>query len=189
MADTLFNLPNALTLTRVAIVPFVVLFARNGQPNAAGILATLAALTDFFDGRLARGLNRTSALGSILDPVSDKIMVISLFGLLALTGVLPTWIFVLSTVRNVSQLLSIPILIFWKRIAFKVRPAFIPKFASAFSFAILIVGLFAGSSDHGQIRGVLFLASLLLALLEIHILVTYWPRFFQILTGRHDTFE
>ena len=72
------TLPTALTLGRIALVPvLVILFYLPfdwGGP-AAAIAFTLAALTDWLDGYLARRLDQQSAFGAFLDPVADKIMV------------------------------------------------------------------------------------------------------------------
>jgi cardiolipin synthase len=72
------NLPNLLTIARIAlIVPFAILFFSGGQ--IAGWIALLlflgAAATDWFDGYLARRLNQGSALGRMLDPIADKLLV------------------------------------------------------------------------------------------------------------------
>jgi len=72
------NIPNTLTLMRIALVPvFVVFFYLEGEWTyiAATIVFMLAAVTDWFDGYLARRLNQTSAFGAFLDPVADKFMV------------------------------------------------------------------------------------------------------------------
>lgn len=72
------NIPNALTWTRVALIPvLVVLFYlpfRWAYIAAAAVFA-LAALTDWLDGFLARQLEQTSRFGAFLDPVADKLMV------------------------------------------------------------------------------------------------------------------
>ena len=72
------TIPNALTLLRMLLVPvLVVVFYlpfRNHLLVAAGIFG-FAAITDWFDGYLARRLGQTTALGAFLDPVADKLMV------------------------------------------------------------------------------------------------------------------
>ncbi len=72
------NIPNILTLLRILLIPvFVGVFYLGG--NWANELATLvfwlAAITDWFDGYLARRWNQTSAFGAFLDPVADKLIV------------------------------------------------------------------------------------------------------------------
>src|SRR5574344_32805 len=72
------NIPNALTLLRVALIPFYILFfyIPQGWSNlVAAAIFVIAALTDLLDGYLARKLNVCSKFGAFLDPVADKIMV------------------------------------------------------------------------------------------------------------------
>ncbi len=72
------NIPNSLTVSRIAMVPILVLVFympfENHQLVAAGVFA-LAAITDWFDGYLARRLAQITELGAFLDPVADKLMV------------------------------------------------------------------------------------------------------------------
>jgi CDP-diacylglycerol--glycerol-3-phosphate 3-phosphatidyltransferase len=72
------NIPNSLTLLRIAMIPiFVVAFYLpfRGSHFLACLIFTLAALTDLLDGYLARKLGQISRLGAFLDPVADKLMV------------------------------------------------------------------------------------------------------------------
>ena len=73
-----FNLPNLLTWLRILLIPLFVGIFYLSVPNQnlyATIIFTVAALTDWLDGWLARKLNQTSAFGEFLDPVADKLMV------------------------------------------------------------------------------------------------------------------
>jgi len=75
-----FNVPNALTLLRILLIPvFVLLFYLpvSWAHAAAAAVFALAAITDWLDGYLARRLQQTSPLGAFLDPVADKLMVVS----------------------------------------------------------------------------------------------------------------
>ena len=74
----MLNIPNSLTLLRIALIPIFVLFFY--LPISWSYLLTtaifgLAAITDWLDGFLARRLHATSAFGAFLDPVADKLMV------------------------------------------------------------------------------------------------------------------
>ncbi len=79
-----WNVPNLLTYGRIAAVPMVVAcFALPGMPTATSRWVALgifvvAAITDFFDGYLARAWHQQSALGRMLDPIADKLLVASL---------------------------------------------------------------------------------------------------------------
>lgn len=73
------SIPNILTLFRISLIPiFVLLFyipLPLGGHLPSGIIFTVAAITDWFDGFLARYLKQTSKLGEFLDPVADKLLV------------------------------------------------------------------------------------------------------------------
>ncbi|WP_153099842.1 CDP-diacylglycerol--glycerol-3-phosphate 3-phosphatidyltransferase [Paraburkholderia hayleyella] len=78
-----FNFPIFLTWLRIVLIPLVVgvfylpdaMLSATNRNWAAAIIFILAALTDWFDGFLARKWNQTSAFGAFLDPVADKLMV------------------------------------------------------------------------------------------------------------------
>ena len=68
-----WTIPNLLSVIRIALIPvFAVLFVK-GHVLAACIVIAVAALTDLFDGKIARKFNQVSALGKILDPIADKL--------------------------------------------------------------------------------------------------------------------
>ena len=75
-----FSIPNIMTWTRIAAIPFIVMvfdlpIQSESQNLIATVLFVLFALTDWLDGYLARRLNQTSAFGAFLDPVADKFLV------------------------------------------------------------------------------------------------------------------
>lgn len=74
------NLPNKLTVLRIAIVPLMIATLLVIFPHhylVSGLLFGIAALTDFFDGRIARKRNLITDFGKFADPLADKILVIS----------------------------------------------------------------------------------------------------------------
>jgi cardiolipin synthase len=90
----MLNVPNALTLARIIlIVPFAALFYLEGAGMRWGALAlfVIAAVTDWFDGYLARVLNQGTALGRMLDPIADKLLVVTALVLLVATGGIAGW--------------------------------------------------------------------------------------------------
>ncbi len=70
------NLPTALTLLRIAMIPLMVVTHYMGHPLVTATIFGLAGLTDWADGYYARKLNQESRLGAFLDPVADKLMVV-----------------------------------------------------------------------------------------------------------------
>ncbi|HET9673316.1 MAG TPA: CDP-diacylglycerol--glycerol-3-phosphate 3-phosphatidyltransferase [Gaiellaceae bacterium] len=88
------SLPDYLTVGRALSVPFVVLLFVWDFPNHAyyaTALFVVAMATDWFDGRIARRRGRTSPLGSLLDPIADKLLVLSVLIVLIGEGVFPAW--------------------------------------------------------------------------------------------------
>lgn len=74
------NLPNVLTVTRILLIPvFVVMFVAPTPDRslAAAVVFVIAALTDLFDGYLARRRGQVTKLGRLLDPIADKLLVLS----------------------------------------------------------------------------------------------------------------
>src|SRR5438552_9539676 len=93
-----------LTVARAASVPLVILlYAWNFHGHAywATALFCVAMATDFFDGKLARRHGRSSPLGSLLDPIADKVLVLGALVMLVGLGVAPGWLVAAIVVRAV----------------------------------------------------------------------------------------
>ncbi|MDE3190262.1 MAG: CDP-diacylglycerol--glycerol-3-phosphate 3-phosphatidyltransferase [Acidobacteriota bacterium] len=93
-----------LTVARAVSVPVVVsLFAWpfHGHDDWATAVFCIAMTTDWFDGRLARRHGRTSPLGSLLDPIADKVLVLGTIVMLVGQGVVPAWMVAAIVVREV----------------------------------------------------------------------------------------
>lgn len=106
------NLPNALTLSRILIVPLlvVVLLTQIEGREFIGLgLFLVASLTDFLDGFLARRRKEVTALGKLLDPAADKILTSAAFISLVGLGLAPAWMVVVVIAREfaVSSLRSL----------------------------------------------------------------------------------
>ena len=80
------NLPNFLTLSRIALIPFIVSLIYLNQLFWAAILFAFASLLDAVDGYLARKLNQVTDFGKLMDPIADKILVISILIMLVERG-------------------------------------------------------------------------------------------------------
>ena len=86
------NLPNALTVLRLLLVPVFAWLYTTGEIHLALGVYALAALTDALDGYLARKLKQITAFGKLVDPVADKLMLLTMLGCLASTGQVPWWL-------------------------------------------------------------------------------------------------
>jgi len=102
--------PNALTLLRICLAPFLVAAILNGQYLLGFCLFVAAGLTDALDGLLARLLKQRSVLGEYLDPVADKLLLSTLFLVLLHKGLMPTTVTVLVFGRDVGILVVAAIL-------------------------------------------------------------------------------
>lgn len=74
----MYNVPNILTISRIALIPFIFLsifFTSSSYAILALIMFIIASITDYLDGYLARAWNETSAFGRLLDPIADKLLV------------------------------------------------------------------------------------------------------------------
>jgi CDP-diacylglycerol--glycerol-3-phosphate 3-phosphatidyltransferase len=93
-----------LTIARAASVPVVVvLYAWNfpGHDYWATAVFCVAMTTDWFDGRLARRQGRSSSVGTLLDPIADKVLVLAALVMLIAEGVAPAWMVAAIVVREV----------------------------------------------------------------------------------------
>lgn len=99
------NLPNKLTVLRVIMIPFFVLFMLTGWGGAANkwiclILFVVASLTDFLDGYIARRDNLVTNFGKFMDPLADKLLVCSAMICLIPLGRIPAWIVIIIIARE-----------------------------------------------------------------------------------------
>lgn len=97
------HIPNILTLLRIILVPFFIYYFVQEQLMVAFILFIIASVTDYFDGYLARKYKVISNFGKIMDPLADKLLVLSALALLSFGkhGYLSMWIFVIITAREI----------------------------------------------------------------------------------------
>src|SRR3989304_3164960 len=91
---------NQLTLLRLVSIPFVLLSILYGQYRTAFVLVLIAGVTDGMDGLLARRLGQQTTLGSILDPLADKLLLNSAFVALGGARQLPLWLVILVLSRD-----------------------------------------------------------------------------------------
>lgn len=92
-----------LTVARIAATPFVLALFVWHFPNhdyVATVVFALAMTTDWFDGRVARSSGHSSALGSLLDPIADKVLVLSTLIVLVQYGIFPGWLVALIVARE-----------------------------------------------------------------------------------------
>ena len=100
------NLPNFLTLLRILAIPVFLIFLTDRQFGTALVIFVLAGITDSLDGAIARITNTRTTLGAYMDPLADKMLILSGFVALALMDSVPRWLTVVVISRDVIILLG-----------------------------------------------------------------------------------
>lgn len=108
------TLANQLTLMRLALVPAFVILVLYGRMGWALVAFVTAGITDGLDGLIARWTNSRTALGAFLDPMADKLLLVSAFVVLSLPGIglinrIPVWLTVLVISRDVAIVATVAI--------------------------------------------------------------------------------
>ena len=94
------NLPNLLSLFRIVLTPLFIIFLFSDDRLLALIIFAVAAITDAYDGHLARKYNQITPQGKFLDPLADKILVLSAFFSFAFIGIIDFWMVGIITFRD-----------------------------------------------------------------------------------------
>ncbi len=105
LLEELWNLPNMLTMLRIAVIPAICYFLWKDtrvDNFIATALFTFAAISDYIDGYLARVTNTVTVIGKFLDPLADKLAVLSVLIELAVMGRVPWWVVVIIMAREVT---------------------------------------------------------------------------------------
>ncbi|MBI5894053.1 MAG: CDP-diacylglycerol--glycerol-3-phosphate 3-phosphatidyltransferase [Deltaproteobacteria bacterium] len=105
MTKDIWNIPNILSLSRIAAAPLLTVILLNPTryySTIAAVIFSLAALTDWLDGYLARRMNITTVLGKFLDPLADKALIITSLIMLIPAGRVPAWMVSLIVGREIA---------------------------------------------------------------------------------------
>lgn len=137
MSQSLRQLPNLITLMRIAlVVPFAWWMAQ-GQYDRALWTLLVAGVSDGVDGFLARRYHWQSQFGSIADPVADKCLLVTAFVMLGLSGQLPWWLVAVVVLRDVYIFSGA--LAYWFIVGrYQGRPTLLSKICT---FALVVLGL------------------------------------------------
>jgi cardiolipin synthase len=98
------NLPNLLTFARLLMAPLVALSILGGAYGRALVWLFAAGITDALDGWLARRFGWSTRFGELLDPVADKVLLVTVYVSMGIAGLVPPWLVWLVVARDVSML-------------------------------------------------------------------------------------
>lgn len=92
--------PNALTISRFLLIPFIVISAKNGDFAFTIFYLTLSGITDILDGYIARKYNFITDFGKLIDPVADKATQLAMLATLVILDIIPLWILLTVVVKE-----------------------------------------------------------------------------------------
>ncbi|MFH1462007.1 MAG: CDP-alcohol phosphatidyltransferase family protein [bacterium] len=135
---------NLLTFSRILIIPFIVIGIIYKNWNLVFILYLFAGISDLFDGYIARLLNQETFLGKALDPLADKLLIISSFASMAFIDspsfFIPKWFVLIILIRELIIVFG-SIFLLKSKIEFKINPTIWGKLTMLFQ-SIFIIWLF-----------------------------------------------
>jgi cardiolipin synthase len=137
------NLPNILTLTRVLMIPFFVIFIINKHFGWALITFVIAGITDGIDGLLARITHQRTELGAYLDPIADKLLLFAAFITLAIIEIIPSWLVVIVITRDVIILVGFLVMLLTNYHP-KINPSLLSKMTTTFQIITIVLVLMTG---------------------------------------------
>jgi len=111
LADRILTVPNGLSFARLLGVPVFLWLLLGPQWDVAAIVVlALAGISDYLDGKLARWLDQASRLGALLDPLADRLYIVSTLVAFVLRDVIPLWVAALIVGRDLVLALCLPVL-------------------------------------------------------------------------------
>ncbi len=146
------TVPNCLTLLRILAVPFFAIAVWYGHMPEACCIFALAGLTDMLDGFIARRFNQKSALGAVLDPAADKLLMTTAFILLAFPRShyvvqIPVWVSMLAIFRDLSISL-VALTSFTHFDPAKFQPSFLGKLTTGVQLVAISIALLLNAIPH-----------------------------------------
>lgn len=134
------SLPNLITTGRIILVPVIFWLLVTGQLQLAFYAFLIAGVSDLADGYLAKSFNWQTELGSYLDPLADKLLIVSLFVALGVSGALPLWLVIAVVSRDLLIVAGVVLAWLMDR-PFKMRPIGVSKANTASQVVLAAVVL------------------------------------------------
>ena len=98
------HIPNALTIVRFILIPFIIVYIAQDKYIEAFIFLTISGLTDVLDGVIARKFNFITNFGKLIDPLADKTTQVSILVTLTLKDIIPIWILVIVFIKEFAMI-------------------------------------------------------------------------------------
>jgi cardiolipin synthase (CMP-forming) len=171
------SIPNLITLGRILMVPIVVWAIASGRMQLAFLLFLAAAVSDGVDGFLAKRFGMKTELGAYLDPLADKILIVSIYVTLGVTQVIPLWIVILVVSRD-FMIVGAIILSWLVDRPVAIKPHMISKANTAVQiiFACLVLGSRGLGFDAEPVLTLVMALVAVLTLVSVGLYVGDWIR-------------
>ena len=171
------SIPNLITLARILSVPIMVWAIASDAMLLAFILFLAAGVSDAVDGYLAKRFDMTSELGSYLDPLADKALIVSIYATLGINGYIPRWIVILVVSRDI-MIVGAVMLSWLVGKPLPMRPLLVSKLntAAQIVFAGLVLASLSMRLDADWLIGAAMLVVATLTLLSVGAYVREWVR-------------
>jgi cardiolipin synthase len=171
------NLPNLITLARILSVPLVVWAITSGEMLIAFVLFVAAGISDAVDGFLAKRFDMTSELGAYLDPLADKVLIVSIYVALGISEAVPRWLVILVVSRDL-MIIGAVMLSWLVGKPVEVKPLLVSKLntAAQIFFAGLVLGSLGLQFDPGWVLPFSMALVAALTLLSVAAYVREWVR-------------
>ena len=141
VSDRIWTVPNVLSMVRLVFVPIFLWLILTGQDNWAVVVLTLSGITDYLDGKIARRYNLVTRFGQLLDPLSDRLYILSTLLGLASRNVIPWWLVAILVAREVFGTVLLMVV---RHYGYRALPVhFIGKAATfdlLFAFPLILLG-------------------------------------------------
>ena len=171
------SIPNLITLARIILVPVVVWAIAAGELRLAFLLFLAAAISDGVDGFLAKRFGWKTELGAYLDPLADKVLIVSIYVTLGITFVIPLWIVILVVSRD-FMIVGAIILSWVVNRPVQIRPHIVSKLntGAQIAFAALVLGANGYAFDAGPLLTLVMALVAVLTLVSVGLYLAEWVR-------------
>lgn len=169
--DLTVSLPNIITTGRVILVPVIFWLVVTGQSQLAFFAFLVAGLSDAVDGYLANRFDWKTELGSYLDPIADKLLVVSMFIAFGVSGALPSWLVIAVVSRDLLIVAGVVLAWLLDR-PFQMKPLGVSK-ANTAALVVLVAVVLADQAFALGLDRLKFLLILLTGALTFASLAAY----------------
>ena len=163
------NIPNTLTILRILLIPVIVGFLVYDYFDFALVTLLIAALTDMLDGSIARMANQKTEFGAYLDPLADKLLLMTTFITFSLLDMVPVWSVIVVVSRD-AILLTGTLLARVTNTKINASPSLLGKATTVFQlvYIILVLVFFSYQFDPASLTPLLYAMSILTVASGLH---------------------